>query len=56
MKKQDLLPCATCPWRVDKDSSTIPRYSHEKACALTGTVGHGDDFRKIMACHHSTVE
>lgn len=49
-----LLPCATCPWRVDKDATTIPRYSHEKACGLLNTVGQGDDFRKIMACHHST--
>lgn len=51
-----LLPCATCPWRVDKDASTIPRYSHEKACALVNTVGEGDGFRKIMACHHSGDE
>lgn len=48
------VPCATCPWRVDKDATTIPRYSHEKACGLMDTVGRGDDFRKIMACHHST--
>lgn len=27
-----LLPCATCPWRVDQDASVIPRYSHDKAC------------------------
>lgn len=47
-------PCATCPWRVDKDATTIPRYSHEKACGLMNTVGQDDDFRKIMACHHST--
>jgi hypothetical protein len=49
----DLLPCATCPWRVDKDASTIPFYSHAKACGLLNTVGEGDDFRKIMACHHA---
>jgi Family of unknown function (DUF6283) len=50
----DLLPCATCPWRTGKDATTIPRYSHAKACGLVGTVGRDDDFRQIMACHHST--
>jgi hypothetical protein len=49
-----MLPCATCPWRVDKDAIVIPRYSHEKACGLKDTVGEGDAFRPIMACHHST--
>lgn len=49
-----LGPCATCPWRVDKDATVIPRYSHEKACGLLNTVGRGDAFRPIMACHHST--
>lgn len=48
-----LLPCATCPWRVDRDATTIPRYSHEKACGLLTTVGRGDAFRPIMACHGS---
>ena len=51
---KDLLPCATCPWRVDKNATTIPRYVHEKACGLLNTVGDADDFRQIMACHHST--
>lgn len=50
----DLVPCGTCPWRVDKDATVIPRYSHEKACNLMNTVGRGDGFRPIMACHHST--
>ena len=50
----NLLPCATCPWRVGKDATTIPRYSHVKACGLLGTVGREDAFRSIMACHHST--
>lgn len=49
-----LLPCATCPWRLDKDASTIPNYVHEKACGLMKTVGDGDAFRSIMACHGST--
>src|SRR5580692_1791651 len=52
--KNNLLPCATCPWRVDKDATKIPRYSHHKACNLLNTVGREDDFRQIMACHHST--
>lgn len=51
-----LLPCATCPWRVDKDSRTIPLYNHAKACNLMNTVGDGDGLRKIMACHGSSEE
>lgn len=54
MPDQNLQPCATCPWRVDKDATTIPRYNHEKAVGLLNTVGRGDAFRQIMACHHST--
>lgn len=46
-------PCPTCPWRVDQDASVIPNYVHDKACGLMNTVGRGDDFRPIMACHHS---
>lgn len=49
----DPLPCSTCPWRVDQDATVIPRYNHEKACGLLNTVGRGDDFRPIMACHGS---
>ncbi len=48
-----LLPCATCPWRVDQDASVIPNYNHDKACNLTNTVGDCDGFRPIMACHGS---
>ena len=56
MKKKDLklLPCATCPWRMDKDAATIPGYVQEKAEGLLNTVGEGDDLRLIMACHGST--
>lgn len=50
------LPCPTCPWRVDQSAESIPRYNHEKACGLLNTVGEGDDFRPIMACHGSTEE
>jgi hypothetical protein len=54
MSNKSLLPCKTCPWRVDMDATTIPGYDHEKAKNLMNTVGEGDAFRPIMACHHST--
>ncbi len=53
MMSKVLLPCATCPWRVDQDATVIPRYNHDLACALLNTVGQGDAFRPIMACHGS---
>jgi hypothetical protein len=53
-EKRSLLPCATCPWRVEKGPDTIPAYSQTEALALRNTVGDGDDFRTIMACHHSS--
>lgn len=52
--EMSLLPCASCPWRVDQRASAIPNYSHKKACGLLNTIGHGDGFRPIMACHGST--
>jgi hypothetical protein len=55
-EKCSLLPCATCPWRVEKGAETIPAYSQEKALALRNTVGDGVGFRTIMACHHSTED
>jgi len=54
MADRSLLPCSTCPWRVDRDATTIPNYVHSKACNLLNTVGREDGFRKIMACHGST--
>ena len=48
-----LLPCPTCPWRVNRDATTIPNYNHQMACNLTNTVGEEDGFRPIMACHCS---
>jgi hypothetical protein len=48
----DLLPCKTCPWRVDRDATTIPRYVHDKAVDLLDSVGDGDDFRPVMSCHY----
>jgi hypothetical protein len=52
----NLLPCATCPWRVDQNASVIPRYNHKKACGLMNTVGDSDALREIMACHRSTED
>lgn len=51
-----LLPCPSCPWRVDQQVSAIPNYSHPKACNLLNTVGEGDALRPIMACHGSKPE
>lgn len=48
------VPCKTCPWRVGNDATTIPGYLHDQAVALLDTVGEGDDFRPVMACHRST--
>lgn len=50
----NLLPCATCPWRIDQKASSIPLFNHTKACDLRATVGDGDAMRPIMACHGST--
>lgn len=46
-------PCPTCPWRVGSDAHQIPNFDIVKARGLACTVGDGDDFRTIMACHHS---
>ena len=54
--KYCLLPCATCPWRVERDATTIPNFDLKKAEALTNTVGPDDAFRPIMACHGSDDE
>lgn len=45
------LPCASCPWRITRDATTIPQYDHGLAVQLLNTVGDGDVFRPIMACH-----
>jgi hypothetical protein len=52
--KQNLLPCPTCPWRTDQDATVIPGFCQQKAEGLLSTVGEGDDFRQVMACHGST--
>lgn len=51
-----LLPCKSCPWRLDQCAQDIPRYNQEKAEKLLETVGPEDGFRSIMACHMSTDE
>lgn len=48
--------CPTCPWRIGATAEAIPNFSVEKARNLRCTVGEGDDFRTIMACHMSTPE
>jgi hypothetical protein len=55
-KRNGILPCKTCPWRVDSDVWAIRGYVPEKAAGLlrTATMGKGDSFRPIMACHNST--
>lgn len=55
-RNNNLLPCTTCPWRVGNDASVIPHYNQCKADGLLNTVGEGDAFRQVMACHGSTDE
>jgi len=53
----DLLPCKTCPWRMESTAVAIPNYRHLQACELLQTcVGEGDAFRQVMSCHYSTPE
>jgi hypothetical protein len=49
------VPCATCPWRKSSTigGSDIPGFSIEMMRNLACTVGPGDAFRKVMACHGS---
>lgn len=48
-------PCSTCPWRKSSTvgGADIPRFDIDLMRGLANTVGHGDDFRPIMACHNS---
>lgn len=55
------VPCPTCPWRVDKDASTIPNFDLELAERLERTSpderGMGPDYGDPMfACHQSLPE
>lgn len=49
-------PCPTCPWRKSSTvgGADIPRFDIELMRRLANTVGRGDGFRPIMACHYST--
>ncbi len=50
-------PCPTCPWRRDRDASTIPGFDLALAEGLAGTCGApGQEVqlgRPMMACHGS---
>lgn len=48
-------PCATCPWRKTSTigGADIPGFSIDMMRGLRNTVGAGDEFRPIMACHGS---
>lgn len=49
------MPCETCPWRKSNPpgGKGIPSFDIEMMRRLRNTVGDGDAFRKIMACHYS---
>jgi hypothetical protein len=49
------IPCPTCPWRVSSTvgGADIPRFDIELMRRLRNTVGEGDAFRRVMACHYS---
>lgn len=48
-------PCCTCPWRKSSTigGADIPNFNLEMMRGLSNTVGNGDAFRPIMACHYS---
>jgi len=48
-------PCNTCPWRKSSTvgGADIPNFKIDLMRNLCNTVGPGDDFRPIMACHGS---
>jgi hypothetical protein len=52
--QKSILPCSTCPWRVEQDASVIPQFRVEKARDLIKACGDEDALRPIMACHGST--
>lgn len=49
------VPCPTCPWRKSSTvgGADIPHFDLDLMRGLAKTVGRGDDFRNIMACHYS---
>lgn len=50
-------PCPTCPWRKESTvgGDDIPNFSLDLMRRLRNTVGPGDAFRPIMACHYSKI-
>lgn len=50
-------PCQSCPWRKSSTvgGADIPGFSIQMMRNLSNTVGNGDAFRPIMACHYSPV-
>lgn len=48
-------PCPTCPWRKSSTvgGGDIPNFDLGLMRRLSNTVGEGDAFRPIMACHYS---
>lgn len=52
------VPCNTCPWRLSSKvgGADIPNFCIDKMKNLANTVGEGDDFRTVMACHYSGEE
>ncbi|HEY0174562.1 MAG TPA: DUF6283 family protein [Pyrinomonadaceae bacterium] len=51
-------PCPTCPWRKSSKvgGGDIPGFNIKKMRRLRNTVGRGDAFRPVMACHYSTED
>ena len=51
------VPCSTCPWRKSSTvgGADIPGFNIEMMRNLACTVGEGDEFRKVMACHGSKM-
>lgn len=48
-------PCATCPWRKSSTvgGADIPNFDIDLMRRLSNTVGEGDAFRPVIACHYS---
>lgn len=50
-----VTPCPTCPWRRSSTvgGGDIPGFDLDLMRRLANTVGEGDAFRPVMACHGS---
>lgn len=52
-----LLPCGSCPWRIDQNAAAVARVRPRlKARQFRTMVGEEDGFRPIMQCHGSPDE